>query len=325
MATKPWWQTGWLDQLIQSGGQGITDQQLETQIGGAPDTWSRPLEQVASAPPVYTNPDVGGVGGAPPPSPATTTTTRRLAAPGRWDIPDYQSLIAGDPTLMGNLARYRASGDLAARQRRDAIRSAITRFGGGPRGWVSDYASDIDEATLGEAQANPNSILRQLALSRSQNRADLRQRQAARGTLSSGAYGAGEGRIQREYTQNESNATENLLNALRGYETGYTGQMQDIYNQEEAARQAAAGRIMDTYRPTWMDPTYEDVTETTGGGGSYPGLPPGGDYGGYTPGAGPGGITNVAPPTYWYNPATGQVEEKPPGWIPPPGSGTWGQ
>jgi hypothetical protein len=166
-------------------------------------------------------------------------------------MPDYNALLAGDPTLMGSIAQIAAAGAGAGREKTLAVRRAITQHGevpvsGAPLG-------DIDEATRQAALANPLSTVRQLDEARGHNRADLGAALAGRGMLASGALTGGETKIQAGYEKGKGMATQQLLDALGGYESSFAQAQRELALEEMRQREMAASRVMGTYLPYWQE------------------------------------------------------------------------
>src|SRR5262245_32289824 len=95
-------------------------------------------------------PSTGGApdqAGFPGPPGAQTTTVH---TPGRWDMPDYQSLIAADPNLAAANVSIRAAGENAAAARAAQAQQAVIRAGFSP-GSFGNRFGDIDAATLAAA------------------------------------------------------------------------------------------------------------------------------------------------------------------------------
>jgi hypothetical protein len=173
------------------------------------------------------------------------------AGPGHWNMPDYNALLAGDPTLMSAIAQIAASGSAAGREKTLATRRAITQFGAVPTGLT--HVGDIDEATRLAAEQNPLSTVRQQEEARSRSRADLAAALAGRGMLQSGALAGGEQRVQEGFERARGTATQQLLDALGGYESSFAQAQRELALAEMAAREQAASRVMGTYLPTWEE------------------------------------------------------------------------
>jgi hypothetical protein len=172
--------------------------------------------------------------------------------PGKWNMPDYNALIAGDPTLMGAIAQIKASGAASGREKINAVRRAAVNFGGElPAGAAG--LGDIDEATRIAARDNPLSTVRQQDEARGRNRADLLAALAGRGMVSSGALTGGENQIQQGYERSRGTATQQLLDALSGYETSHAQAQRELALAEMEARESAASRVMSSYSPFWSE------------------------------------------------------------------------
>lgn len=189
-------------------------------------------------------PAPGPAPGAPPPS-------------GHFSVPDWASLISGDPEYQATAAQIRASGAQAGRARRTAIQRALIEAGFAPPGWKGGYG-DVDEPTLAAARGNQTSTLAQLNRQRGHSRADLAAVLAGRGMLSSGALTGGEQTIQTGYEQANSEAQRRLMDALGGYESSYADAANQLALQDLQARQAAGSRLEESYMPTWIaDPAQQ--------------------------------------------------------------------
>jgi hypothetical protein len=204
-------------------------------------------------------------GGAPPPATdwsdyAPTGMTTVTKTPGRWDMPDYQAIVAADPNLAAQNAAIRASGEGAAGTRAAAAQQAVIRTGFAPTVFGNRFG-DIDAATLQAALANPQSVLAGLQRTRARGSVDLAATLAGRGILQSGALTGGEQRLLESFQGGQATAAQQLLDALAGYEATYGSTMSDLERQRlEAARQAAL-LAAQMNPPTWVEPT--ETTTTT--------------------------------------------------------------
>jgi hypothetical protein len=208
--------------------------------------------------------------GAPPADPGSTTTTVTNDPQGHWTSPDYQALIRGDPALIGIYGSLDASAASDERARSDAIKRAIVQFGAAPASWQSHYG-DLDAAALAAAQANPFSITKELAHQRDTSNADLGAALAGRGMLQSGALTGGEQVIQRGYDKASADATQQLLDALGGYEGQYASGMQQLGLQRAQALADAASRVRSMYPTQWiLDKPGGTVTSTVPNPGATP-------------------------------------------------------
>jgi hypothetical protein len=219
-------------------------------------------------PPAGAAPQVAAT--AAPPPPGGTAVAPPQERTGRFVHPDYQALIAGDPTRMAAIGQIAASGAEAGRQKMNAIRQAIVRFGAMPNA-PGVPTGDIDEATLTAAQQNPLSTMRQLGETRERGRADLAAELASRGILQSGALTGGEQMVQTGYERGVGGATNQLLEALQGYEGAHAAAKRELELAQLQAEEAAAARIMGTYEPDWVyDQPWEQAPPTV----PAPTMPP---------------------------------------------------
>jgi hypothetical protein len=205
----------------------------------------------------------------PPPTPSTPGS-----GPGHWQIPDYNALLAADPLNQAAIANEAAQEATAGKTRAAAIQQALINFGLVPQGFNSSYG-DVNADVLKNAAANPFSTTKQLALQRSQGNADLDAALAARGILASGALTGGEQSIQTAYDSALSNATQQLLQALGGYETGYANTIGDLKSALIGSQGQAAQRIQEANPAVWIiDPVSGKPVPVPGTGGSGGGEPP---------------------------------------------------
>jgi hypothetical protein len=297
--------------------------------------WRTAISRIANTvgtfkppPSVYQTPTVyqggGGAGQLPTPAPPPP------APGGHYNMPDYAALIQGDPGYAGVASQISAATDTAGRQRADAVRRALVQFGMAPPGWKGGYG-DVDESTLAAAQQNPFSVMSTLRDQRGRGSADLAAVLGARGTLSSGALTGGEQVLQRQFDSSQAQATQQLLDALGGYEGGYANTVNDLEGQRRSAYADASGRVAQQYQPQWVADQQAAQAQAGAGAGGYdqqPVPPPGTlggipqaitDYGGggYV-GGGATGYTQPPPspappyvnPAIWGSPPPGN-------WVPP--------
>lgn len=196
--------------------------------------------------------------------------------PGHYAYPDYQSLIASDPTYLSQVGptgtisnQEKAATDLRA----NTIKSLITGFGdpsmltgggGAQARGVStnpfsaflaanpNLAGDIDPATLAAAQANTHSTLAEAALSNSRNVSGVGALQAGRGTLYSGAYAGGLRRQQENYDRTNYQNVMDLLTKMGGAGNDWLTSWLGLQDQRQAALAAAGDRVRGLYPGTWM-------------------------------------------------------------------------
>jgi hypothetical protein len=200
--------------------------------------------------------------GAPPAPGVPAGTSTGVKVPGEVRIPgvdpDWNALIAGDPTLMQTEADLDLFGNRLNEAARAAIRKAVIGAGLIPQG----ATGDIDAATIEAAKANRMSAAAELESQRNRGTTDLQAALAARGILDSGALTGGQQRIQEGYEKGTTSILNQLLDLISGVESDRTEQDFSLRQQRAAMRQAAAQRI-------FADPRYQQ------GGSSTAKLDPG--------------------------------------------------
>lgn len=209
------------------------------------------------------------------------TDTPGATAPGNIDIPewkpgetlisagytpDYRSLLASDPTLMGSEAELgRLEGQIPV-ARREAIRRAVVQAGMLPKGYAD---ADIDAATMEAARQNQFSQAAELGRTRSRGSADLLARLAGRGATFTGGLAAGESRVQEGYERGTNQVTQGLLDAISTFTKEAESKKYDIARQRAQLREAAALRISQDPRYRPQEPKYgpsaPPTIESTGG------------------------------------------------------------
>lgn len=163
-------------------------------------------------------------------------------------IPDYASLIANDPMLKQTQADLGANNVTDAASRNAAINRALVQFGAVPDAQKAssvlgiDFGSLIDPTTTGLAAKNQFSTEAQIEKANKQGISQLRQALAARGGLRSGALGIGLQQLTDARGQAENDATQQLLDALSGYQSQYAAGVRAAQEQLRAEQQAAAQR-----------------------------------------------------------------------------------
>jgi hypothetical protein len=222
-----------------------------------------------------------------PPGTAPPGTAPTLAPPASG--PDLQRLIESDPlyhqTVLDIDAQRAADKAGLAAQRQ----GALVQYGAIPDltnslGLVGDdLPGEITDTIRQLAQQNTSAGLSTTARLQQayqdlvgQTKNDL----TARGLLSSGETGYQLGRAQLGFTQQQSDALQQLLSTLAGYENGYLGNESARIAALRQSAGEAAGRIPTTTTVTPQD-AIDDLTQPTLDG-LY--TPPGyGPDGLYTP------------------------------------------
>jgi len=186
------------------------------------------------------------------------------AGPGQINIagyhPDFGALVRGDAGVLQGAANYNDTVGALTSNRIKAIRDAVVRAGFG-----MNVGGDIDQSTVDQALANTQSTAAQLANQRSMGSADLQAQLAARGISFSGAQGAGEQQLQKQYESATADATDKL-NQFIDTTTGNTGtQIADALRQQQALESQTLLRYQ-------TDPRYQPVADQTASFDSASGL-----------------------------------------------------
>jgi len=186
------------------------------------------------------------------------------AGPGQINIagyhPDYGALVRGDAGVLQGAANYNDTVGALTSGRMRAIRDAVVRAG-----FRMGVGGDIDQSTVDQALANTQSTAAQLAQQRQTGSADLQAQLAARGLSFSGAQGAGEQQLQRQYDTATADATDKL-NQFIDTTTGNAGtQIADALRQQQALESQTLLRYQ-------TDPRYQPVADQSASYDSASGL-----------------------------------------------------
>lgn len=178
---------------------------------------------------------------APGPKPPTTTPPPAgiLTIPGAQ--PDYQALIAADPSYMSYMNNAHASIANAASTRRAALRALVVQYGGLPTGL--DRYGDLDPGTLSLAEGNQNSDLARLDNEFGQNTEAFKRQLAARGALQSGDLGYGLDQINQQRSAAEYDQGNQFAEAFRRAIGDYSNAETGVYAGQPAAIAAAEQAI----------------------------------------------------------------------------------
>lgn len=198
--------------------------------------------------------------------------------------PNYAGLISGDPSYQLAQQNASASGIANASQRAAATQQALIQFGLVPsfsglglspdqQNFLSqDITPDIS-ALANQNTANGFSTEGQLQRQNSQNVLQLQQQLAGRGALSSGEANYQLNNNEQNYNQAQSNAVNQLLSTITGYQNQYVTAQQTAAQQLQAAMQAAEQAQMNLpqNQPTQQQSfNYDSASgKYTGAGGTY--------------------------------------------------------
>jgi hypothetical protein len=174
---------------------------------------------------------------------------RRPPAPGQVRTQPGQinwgAAIMGDPNVMAGMADIDLQQGRLGRQKQDAIRQAIIASG-----FIPEQAmGDLDEATLAAARQNRFSTAALLDDQRRRGSTDLASELGSRGMLGSGALAGGESMLQTDYEQASTQALQQLLGQLSGWESEYATGMHGLARERAGLREGAAQRLQ-------ADPRY---------------------------------------------------------------------
>ena len=187
----------------------------------------------------------------------------------------YEADILGDPMSRAAQQSYDASVQGLANNRRDQIRQASIAAGYTPTltGALSQYAGDVDQATLDAAGANQLSARAQLNKALNQANYDLPYILAATGMGRSGSLATGTTALQEQYQQNAQQGLDALNKSLLGYGSDYASGFNTAVQNLNAARAAVADRLA-------RQAGFSQTVTTRGGGGGTTDTADGG----YNPG-----------------------------------------
>jgi hypothetical protein len=242
-----------------------------------------------------------------------------LGIKGHYTYPDYNQLIASDPTY---LAAVGPTGTISNQEkgatdlRKNTIRSLITAFGdpslipGGAQGQFGsflgthpDLSGDVDASALAAAHGNQYSTLATNALNDLRANTGIGSSMAGRGTLYSGAYAGGLRREQEAYGRQTYTDVMDLLTKMGTAGSSWLDTWNALQGDRLTALTSAGERVRGLYPGTWVpDPEGGDGGAGGGGGGGGGGAGPGPTVGGgaVTPGQVPNNPNNyggvLAPP-----------------------------
>lgn len=169
---------------------------------------------------------------------------------------DWTSLIQNDPAYKQTLADMKAANVADLGSRNAAFNRAIINFGQVPDMQAAqqalglDLGSVIDPQTAQLAQQNQYSTEANLQHSFQQGIMKLRQALAARGALQSGELGYQLGEANRSFGNAQNSATQQLLDALSGYQSQYTNAVNGRQASSTQALLEALTRVLSQYGNT---------------------------------------------------------------------------
>ena len=181
---------------------------------------------------------------APPPAPPGSITTQAASSP------DYNTLLKSNPVYVAAANNASAAAGSADAQRRAAVRAAFIKYGGAmPNGW-SDQYGDIDQATRDAAAANQNSTLAQLKANYDQGVNQFKRALAARHMLSSGELNYGQDQLDRGYSQQQYDASNQFLGGVNDVYGQYAGVLgQNARDMQNAVQGSLDSLIQQGYVP----------------------------------------------------------------------------
>lgn len=159
-------------------------------------------------------------------------------------------MITNDPSYQLAQQNASASGISSAAQRAAATQQALIQFGMVPdfsglgispdqQGFLSQDVTPDISALAQQNTTNGLSTEAQLQRQNQQNTLLLQQQLAGRGALSSGEANYQLGNNQQNYNLAQSNAVNQLLSTIAGYQNQYVTAQQTAQQQLQAAMQAA--------------------------------------------------------------------------------------
>ena len=189
----------------------------------------------------------GHDGGTPPPPPPPPPPSSSDGG----TTPDYNNILAQDPVYQQAQADEQAAIDAARAQRDAETNQALIQFGAVPDigsigaslgltpAQISMITGGINDSTAALANqytSAGDSVLGRLNHAHDQALNQLRASLAARGMLESGSTGVGVGLENQNFQQGLSQAYQQLLSGLLGYQNDFAGSQRSA---EDALRQAA--------------------------------------------------------------------------------------
>jgi hypothetical protein len=170
--------------------------------------------------------------------PGTALAPSQPTGASGYQEPDWNALIAGDPTYSGALAGINKQNQFDRGALQEAIRRAVTQSGYnlGTDDW-------IDATTQQAAAANPLSTRAQIADQLRQGSAQSDAALAARGILSSGQFTQNRGQLQRGADTADAAARDQLLSTILGGQTNYANAVSGRDAELRALRESVAGRL----------------------------------------------------------------------------------
>lgn len=243
--------------------------------------------------------------------------------------PNYGDLIRSDPGYQSGMAAGQQGVAQAAASRRAALQKLAIQFGGLPRG-LQDQYGDIDAGTLELAQKNQYSDTQRLQRSYAEGIEAFKRALAARGALQSGETGYGLSQADLARGEREYDLSNQFANAAQGVINDYVGVESRVRQNEAGLLSQAqanvysnpANRPVDAYDAPLIQGSVEQYGQPLYQGNDgkmytssgQPFNPPA------SAGASLAPVSGGGEQQYALNPATGQYEPVPPGWIFPPGT-----
>lgn len=210
--------------------------------------------------------------------------------------PTFAQILANDPMYQAAIAGLGAQSVSDRASLTAARQRALIQFGAIPNfpsyAGVGDVGADITPGVRSLADQNTAAGLSteaRLAEADKIAQQQLVDSLAARGMYRSGALGSGLGKEQLDYTRQQYDATQKLLDYLAGVQTAFTQAENARIAAENAAKgdalnRAAASNPVVPTPPGGFDIGYGDTSSTApitggswgfGGGGAAGTLPPG--------------------------------------------------
>lgn len=202
--------------------------------------------------------------------------------------PNYAALLAADPSVLAAQQAYSAGQISNAAQRAAATDRALIQYGSVPSfnglGLSGDQLGFLNQDVTPDiaALAQQNTAAGLSTQARLQQAHDqavlaLQQHLAARGALSSGEDPYQMGLQQQSYTQAQSDAVNQLLDAISGFQNSYTQSQQQAQQQLIQAMQAAAAQEAQLAQNQPVTYSYDPGSGTYVGGDGSTMTPAGGN------------------------------------------------
>jgi hypothetical protein len=175
-------------------------------------------------------------------------TIPSVTIPSGKSVTDWTNLIQGNSGYMGWKLSAAERADIAAANRRAALRALAIRYGGLPQGFKDVYG-DLSEQDLETARANPLSESSRLQKSYGESIEMTKRQLAARRALQSGDLGHALGQLDYQHSADLYDLNQSVMDAAQAYVNSYSGTLSGLNSEQiDAIRQAAGDTYSMGYR-----------------------------------------------------------------------------